>query len=304
MRETLYEHLTKLRFAEPLRRNSQVARLETNLHIARDLAENAGIKIALGELRNLTMQRTYLNEETETNSQTRLCAGKNPAANLEEQVAQNYWRMQLWVSEQWAELNPRPARKTGGILQVGSTPKIAVPTPTPTGLATLHKIASAEITGNSVPAGQVGIPQPEVAQLITKILETSEIELIDRLGLALAQNLLTPLFPLHSSEILLTWIRHQLVVKGVEPTGCLLLTAGWKTHQPQVRTWVKQAKHNGLTPENLENWRKLWLQILLDSFPPTHILLRAVQAGKLPENLEINTEQPPTTCSANKLSPR
>lgn len=274
MNETLATALAKLRFAEPLRRNADAARAEANLHLAQGLTEIEGVPGALGNLRKRSLTPTQPAREL----------------SVEETVARNYWQMQLWVSQQWPELNPRPARKTGGILQVCSTPTTPAPTPTRSGLATLHKLASRGLATPAKTSAQVSIPNAEASQLCAQILETNNLPMLERASLAVAQNLLTPLFEVHAQPVLLTWVRHLLVTHGVEPTGTLLLTHGWQTNQPKVRAWVQTAQTQGISAATLGAWQEIWEEILLESFAPTHALLRNVQAGVLPEKCDNTAE--------------
>lgn len=263
----LHDGLTQLRFTEGLRRHSDVARTETNLHFANDLAALQGINLPLTNLRELTLEKTT-------------------PTTLEENQALAYWQMQLWISQQWPTLNP-PKNGRGKILSLGRTPTTTAQRPSvplPQTLATLHRIAGAKYQRRTE---KLGMPSPTAQKLINQIWETTEIPAILRAGLLVAQNHLTPIFDFESTTTIHTVARHLLVASGAEPTGCLQYGIGLRTHQNRYHQTLKTLAETGATPETLTQWLMLWTEILNSSLEKSHQLIRHVQAGKLPVNTQL-----------------
>ncbi|MDO5060014.1 MAG: hypothetical protein Q4D73_00085 [Actinomycetaceae bacterium] len=265
------QQVTQLRFAEGLRRNAELVRAETNLHFAKDLAFAEGVRLDLGTLRELSMQ-------TELSF-----------PSVEAQVGYNLWSMQFWVSQLWEPLNPR-REKTGGILQIAGKNPGAKSVPQMSLLASLHKLACANL---AVPATDISIPNGACLQAFLEIDKLTQVPKFWRLGLQVAQALQSPVFKQANLPVLLTYVRQQLVVTAVEPTGCLQFSAGWVRNLPQIMALVQelqlqatknqQLKLAFTSAEQVVQWLTLWADLFLESFSEAQQLIRFVQAGRLPE---------------------
>lgn len=265
------QQVTQLRFAEGLRRNAELVRAETNLHFAKDIALSEGVRLDLGALRKLSLQ-------TELSAQS-----------VEAQVGYNLWRMQLWVSQLWEPLNPR-REKTGGILQIAGKTPLSQTVPPMSLLATLHKLACAHL---AVPATDISIPNGASLQAFLEIDKLTQIPKFWRLGLQVAQALQSPVFNQANLPVLLTYVRHQLVVSAVEPTGCLQFSTGWVRNLPQIMALVQELQLQGaknqqpklafISSDQVVEWLTLWTDLFLESFSQAEQLIRFVQAGRLPE---------------------
>ncbi|MCS4484738.1 hypothetical protein NXS08_04495 [Gleimia sp. 6138-11-ORH1] len=263
----------KLRFAEGLRRNAELVRAETNLHLAKDIAFSEGVRLDLAQLRADSLQ------------------AEADVKSVEMQIGYNYWRLQLWVSQFWPPLNPR-REKSGGVLAVVGKAPAAQPLALPAFLGTAHKLAVAQLPLDKT---EVGIPLSRHFQEFAFVGKIAEVPLFWRLGLQLAQALQAPIFTTANLPVVLTFIRQQLVISGLEPTGCLQFGVGWNRYFPQVQEIVNLLKSEAgkaLEPKLAFNseevvvaWLSLWADILLASFPATEDLIKAVQAGRMPETL-------------------
>ncbi|EEH64532.1 hypothetical protein HMPREF0044_0269 [Gleimia coleocanis DSM 15436] len=273
--EQLNQALTELRFAEGLRRNSDAARAETNLHFAFDLGFVNGIYIELNRLREISLLPTESRDLTPSEKEN----SGTPKLTVEEKRVRDYWQMQLWVSQHWAQLNP-PKNGRGGLLNIGTRPQATQPRqlPLPQTLATMQKLACV-----SLPHAQMAIPQSQHLELFQNLFETNGIPGILKAGLLVAQSQLAPIFTQENQTVTLTFVRNYLVESGVEPTGCLQFMAGIRANQVAYTQALQNLTQAGANPELLGNWLRLWVKILADSVAPSQQLIRHLQAGKLPE---------------------
>lgn len=250
----LDELVTRVRFAEALRRKWETCRAEAAVTSAAAGARLDGLRVETAQLRRQVAQ-----------------GHSTPAAGW------SYWRAHAWATQQWEPLNGRGRGSVGRRL------------PIPARAAQLHALLSAptkpdcavSLAGSGRQCGElstslemVAVPSdPQAWKQFEQLLKFPAPAPI-RCALALFSALRNPFFGQFGAEVARILVRDELTSSGFEPTGTWQWEVTWDESGWNPPLGVE------LNREALNDGLKQWLELLVDAYLPTRELLRRVQAGQ------------------------